>query len=112
MDFTRGDTTIFKFKRIDANDQVITEEANQIYFTMKKEKKSEEILIKKKLGAGITYDTSDNYYRITINPEDTNELEYGSYFYDIEVITEDYTKTIKKGFISITEESTCACDRW
>lgn len=112
MEMTRGDTHIIRFQRKDANGKVIETKVKEMYFTLRKNEYSDLILIKKKLDEGITFDEKDFYYRVEIDPKDTDDLDYGSYFYDVEVITDDYTKTIKKDYIEITKESTRAKDRW
>jgi len=102
--FTRGDTKAFKFQRKDANHQVITEIADELYFTVKKSWKKEEAVIQKSL-EDITFD-SDYWYHVVISSEDTAELPYGNYVFDIEVTQGDYVQTIGKGTISLEEEAT------
>ena len=104
----RGDSEILKFQRKDVDNNVITQKATELYFTVKENTLSENYLFQKKLDDGITYNTTDYYYRITINPEDTNNLYYGIYKYDIEVKNSDYVKTIDFGDFIIIDEVTFA----
>ncbi|WP_298061733.1 hypothetical protein [uncultured Rikenella sp.] len=108
MEITRGDTKYFKFQRKRKHDsEVIEDLPNKLYFTIKYSNTDENILIQKTLKNGIKYNTNDKYYYITINPEDTNNLPYGKYYYDIEVIKDNnYKQTIAIGEINITSEVT------
>jgi hypothetical protein len=56
----------------------------------------------------IIFDNTDNYYHVTINPNDTNELQFGTYKYDIEIVTNNYKKTIAVGTLTLLEEVTFA----
>lgn len=104
MTITRGDTGFFKFKRIDAQGNPITSTPESLYFTVKKSFSSNTALFQKSL-SNITLG-EDNFWHFTIEPEDTINLKYGSYVFDIEVTTNTYVLTICKGQLEITEEST------
>lgn len=107
ISLTRGDTEILKFQRKN-DDGIIQEVASEVYFTVKESSVKTDYIFQKTLGDGIEFSTEDYFYRITINPEDTNDLYYGKYKYDIEVKEDDYTKTISIGDFIITEEITFA----
>lgn len=99
---TRGDTAKFKFAR--KNDEgIIYVEAEKIYFSVKMTYSSKELLLQKKK-EDMTFE--DGYYSFQIEPEDTDDLKYGTYVYDIEVITDTYKQTIAKGFFVIENEVT------
>ena len=103
MEITRGDSKGLYFQR-KRDGQPILQEAENIYFTVKVNNNTEEAVFQKTI-ADMTFD-EDGYYHFTINPEDTNGLNYGDYVYDIEVKIADYTKTISQGTLSITKETT------
>lgn len=104
---TRGDSATFHFHREDADGKVITTEATKIFFTVKSNAEDEGFVIQKTIG-DFVFD-EDSEYHFTINPDDTNELTYGDYIYDLEVIREDGSKqTISKGTFTLTWESTWA----
>lgn len=106
MIITRGDYKLFKFQRKNKNKEVITDLPNKMYFTVKDSSYKKQVLFQKTLTNGITY-TQDNYYHIEILPEDTNNLDYGDYKYDIEIIYDDNKpKTIKKDIFTIDDEVT------
>lgn len=107
MNIVRGDTKYYKFQRKKKHDgSVITELPDKLYFTVKYDYNIEDIVIQKTLEKGIIFDPEDNYYYITINPDDTNDLPYGKYVYDIEVIKNGVKQTIAIGEISIANEVT------
>lgn len=107
MEFIRGDTAKFKFQRHDANGDVITTKADDIYFTVKENGYSDDVLLQKTI-EDMEFD--DNYYyHFTIEPSDTDDFEYGTYRYDIEVIHEG-VKTTTVGELVIEEEITFAKD--
>lgn len=108
MEIIRGDTENFKFQRKNKSEEVIKTKPDFLFFTLKDSYYSKEYLFQKRLDKDIFYSEEDNYYRFTINPEDTDNLDYGSYVYDIEVITGDVVKTIAKGTLEIKEEVTFA----
>lgn len=107
MELIRGDTAKYKFRRYNAEGNVIGTKADAIYFTVKVDGYSNEVLLQKTI-EDMEFD-SDYYYHITIRPEDTDELEYGTYQYDIEVI-QDGNKTTTRGEFIINEEITFVGD--
>jgi hypothetical protein len=109
IEFIRGDTQIFRFQVQDANGNPIELKADDnLYFTVKQNANSEDILIQKRYPDSITY--SDGYFNFILNSEDTSELAYGTYNYDIELKSGDYVKTLGLGTITLTEEITFRSD--
>lgn len=110
MNFTRGDTEKFKFQRKDENDKPILTKADEVYFTVKVSDITDKVVFQKRLSDDTITFTDDGYYHFTIEPKDTNNLNYGTYYFDIEVKlnTDNYVKTIKKGNLEITKEITFA----
>lgn len=106
MELIRGDTLKLKFLRKNKKGEIITTKPDKLYFTVKTNYYSKNYLFQKVLGKDIIYSEQDNYYRFTINPDDTNNLSYGFYVYDIEVVTGSIVKTIAKGNLDIKEEVT------
>ena len=105
MEIIRGDTQQYKFQRKDVDGNVITQQATKVYFTVKENYNVNKVLIQKTI-EDMTFD-SDGTYHFAITADDTNNLYYGNYVYDIEVKQgNDYTKTIAKGVFKITEEVT------
>lgn len=107
LEFPRGDTKVFKFKLTDKNRENLTlSSTDQIYMTVKKDINSNTVIFQKRIGNGIEL-KEDGYYYVTINPDDTNELPYGQYGYDLEIKTgTGIVKTLVVGSITLTEEYT------
>ena len=108
MEIIRGDTKFFKFQRHYCDGETITDLPSKLFFTIKYDSNMEEYLIQKTIGDGIRFNSIDNYYYITLLPEDTDNLPYGNYYYDIEVITDNYKQTIARGNFDLTDEYTFA----
>ena len=104
MRIIRGDNKTFTFQRKDADGEVITEKPNKIYLTVKQNEYQKQALIQKTFDDGIRFE-EDTYY-VDFVPEDTDDLSFGEYVYDIEIINGDIVKTIKKDTFIIESEVT------
>lgn len=73
---TRGDTCAFDVEvKTDSGEIYTPTETDVITFTLKKDAKSSEVLIRK---TGTS---------IVLNPDDTNKFRYGNYLYDVTLTT-------------------------
>jgi hypothetical protein len=113
-EFPRGDSFLLKkFRVTDKNKNVIKlTDAEQLYFTVKTDSNSNKVLIQKRKNEGIELG-EDGYYHITIEPSDTNNLEYGTYVYDIQLKSINkkiFVKTLFDGTITLTDEVTWEVD--
>lgn len=106
IEIIRGDTLPLCFTRKDKDGETITTLPDKVYFSVKKNYKTEDTIIQKTLD-DITID-ADSVYHFVIEPSDTDALKYDDYVYDIEVITGTYKQTIVRGIFRITEEVTFA----
>lgn len=95
MEFCKGNTFKFRFKRKDILGNIITEKATNVWFTIKIDHYTNENLIQKTLEDGITFG-EDYYYHVVIKPEDTLNLNYGTYVYDIKIEADGEIYTLKK----------------
>lgn len=112
MEIRRGNYKLFEFTRKDKNEVAIETRPEKMYFTVKENPYVCEALIQKilKENGGITFNDEDFSYRIEILPEDTEDLAYGDYFYDIEIVNDDKPKTIAVGTFTIKEVATHKCN--
>lgn len=107
VQFFNNDNEIIKFE-----DNAI------VYFTVKENYENNEYLFQKTTNKGITYDEEKKNYIIEIETEDTKNLEYKDYVYDITVVRNtglesayDKEKTtvlignLKIGYITTFEEN-------
>ena len=108
MELTRGDTGAYKFQRHNADGEVIMEKADEIYFTVKTNGYNDNVLIQKTID-DMEFD-EDGYYHFIIQSSDTDNLDYGTYMYDIEVIQNGMKTTVAKNYFILEEEITWASD--
>lgn len=105
IEFTRGDTQFLRFQLKDVElNPIELAEGDNLYFTVKQNQNSTDILIQKKYPESIQYD--EGYFIFTLSSEDTSDLAYGTYQYDIELKSGDYVKTLGFGTITLTDEIT------
>lgn len=104
MVIIRGDTGKFKFQRKDIQGNPITVKADKIYFTVKRNYVNFQPVIQKKI-EDMFFD-NEGFYHFTILPSETDNLEYGNYYYDIERIVDGDKMTISKGTLKIDKEIT------
>lgn len=102
----RGDTAKFKFQRLDANGDAIMTIADELYFTVKENTKTKGFILQKTLD-DMDFD-GEGFYHFTIEPEDTNNLQYWNYAYDVEVIQNDVKTTVSIGKFVLLPEVTWA----
>ena len=107
FEFIRGDTFLFKFKLKDKNGEEISlSSTDKLFFTVKRNSRATERAFQKTLDNGIVLG-DDGFYHVTIDSDDTAELDYGTYGYDIELKTEaGVVKTLIIGNITLTDEFT------
>lgn len=96
---TRGDTMSFGLE-IDGLDQ----DLDTAFFTCKKNV-TEGAVFQKSLGDGITKQETGKYV-VRIAPEDTEDLEPGKYFYDLELGANGDRFTILKGVLELEYDIT------
>lgn len=105
IEFIRGDTQFIQFQLKDgAGNPIQLTEDEKMYFTIKQNQNSKEILIQKKYPSDITF--SDGYYKFELSSKDTSKLAYGTYQYDIELKINEFVKTLTLGTITLTDEIT------
>lgn len=96
---TRGDSFAADIGITQPNgDPYIPSEGDQVRFAMKRNVKEEEVLILKE----IPIDT----LRLVLDPEDTKDLDFGNYVYDIQLTksTGEVDTFITKSTLILTEE--------
>lgn len=104
----RGDIFPFSFG-VYSDNELISEEMDDIYFTVKNSHYSHDFLFQKRLSDGSIASDGEGGYSIFIDPEDTDNLDFGEYEFDIEIIKR--SSAIKRtftGILCLTEEVTHA----
>jgi len=90
----RGDYKEFKIIRKTQDGEIIDEAIDKMYFTVKKSCYLKDYLFQKTLDNGIIYDETNKCYIVKIKPEDTNDLSFDTYYYDVEIKKDDEVKTL------------------
>lgn len=96
---TRGDSFAADIGIFQPNGHpYIPTEGDQVRFAMKKNVKEEEVLILKEIPIGTM--------RLVLEPEDTKDLDFGNYVYDIQLTksTGEVDTFITKSTLILTEE--------
>lgn len=101
ISFTRGDTYVIGFTV-----KELVGELDTAYFTCRKDKLRETpVLFQVSLGNGITY-LGENEYQVVIESSMTKDMPVGSYFYDLELSKNGSVKTVLKGKLKLTWDTT------
>ncbi len=102
----RGDTEGLFFTLTDPNGEIPDmDSTEEIYFTVKKSYKSSTAIFQKKWSDGdILYINGQG--QIILEHDDTAQLPYGTYVWDIQFKSGDYVCTVAMGELELTDEST------
>lgn len=107
ISMVRGDTAKFNFQRLDANGNPITTIADELYFTVKKSPRDTNYAFQIRLD-DMQFD-NDGTYHFTIEPEDTNDMDFTqNHWYDLEVISNGIKTTISCDKFNLLPEVTWA----
>jgi len=107
IEFTRGDTCPLKFTLLDKNKNVLTlTNTDELYFTVKENFQNTSKILQKTYQQGDIVQEEDGSYKLVIEPEETEKLNYGSYVFDICLVSGDYTRTVVIGNLNLTNEVT------
>lgn len=102
----RGDTGRYKFTRKDEDGNVIATRPDAMWFTVKTTYKVPQMVLQKTLD---DMEIDENgVWHFTIEPTDTNNLIFGTYNYDLEVIQDSVKTTISYGEFRLSKEVTWA----
>lgn len=105
FEFPRGDTCPISFDITDKDGNQLDLTNAEVYFTVKKNYNTSIYILQKKKSTGdITFNGTTGSLTLTHN--DTAELSYGKYVYDIQIKSGSYVKTLALGEITLTNEST------
>lgn len=100
LSMVKGDT---KYLKVVFDGMAVTLES--AYFSCKKNKFDEEYVFQKTLSDGITQ-TDDTEYTVRIAPEDTASLDYGDYYYDLQIGANSDIFTPLIGTLKIVQDIT------
>ena len=83
-----------------------TEEMDNVYFTVKKSHYNHDPLLQKRMNDGGIVSDNQGCYTLTIQPEDTDNLDFGEYEFDIEIVKLPSIKRTFTGVLRLTDEVT------
>lgn len=110
IELVQGDTSpIYKFQRKYKGGTVITTLPKKMWITFKTNTSCRVALFQKTLENGITFDENDeNYYKFQLVSDDTCDLDYGTYGFDIAIVNENNEKKtlLRNGVLEIVEHYT------
>lgn len=95
----RGDTLAFSFE-VEGIDTLDT-----AYFSCRANADDENYVFQKSLTDGISL-VETGKYRVRVAPEDTSNIEVGSYYYDLEIRKNSDIYTILKGVLKVEQDVT------
>lgn len=104
LEITKGDTLSFGIKLYKINQPL-----DVARFTCKTNFEDTENIFQKSIDNGITLDHvegEDYYYKVRIAPEDTEDLELGKYYYDLQIEINGDVFTIMKGIFTLDYDVT------
>ena len=105
ISFIRGDTFPFKVK-IHSKTTITKEDIDTLFVTCRKiASEVSPILFQKTLD---DVEISDNYIHITFKPEDTENLEYEKYCFDVELTLKNGVRKTKFATFTLDNETTIA----
>lgn len=105
MDFVRGDTFLFKFLLKFKDETVVkSEDIDNLFITFKTSVYSKKYIFQKTLD-DVKID-EEGYVHVTFEPEDTENLEYGKYVFDVEVTLKNGYRKSKLFEINLAGETT------
>ena len=102
----RGDIKLVRFLVQNLDDSQVTVSFTEIYFTVKKTANDREYYFQKKLTTGGIVKLAPGDYQVRIEPEDTQNMKYGNYKFDIQITYENQVKETFVGDFVLTEEIT------
>ena len=105
ISMARGDLYTFTFG-VDVDGVEQTTVCDYAYFSVKKRYTDRDVIFQKKLSDGSILFDGAGTYTVMILPEDTEDLEFGVYEFDVEVVKTDSYKRTFTGTLELTREIT------
>ena len=103
---TRGDMLTKSFVIRSSDGTPYTETLDNIYLTVKKSANDRDYKFQKRLSDNSIESLGEGRYQFTIEPEDTDPLQFEEYAFDIELYKEDVIKRTFYGKLKLEKEVT------
>jgi len=102
----RGDMETRQFLLKNSSGQTYSTAPDEIYFTVKKTADDKDFIFQKRLSSGGITLIETGKYQFVIEPEDTNQMKYGEYVFDIEIVKDGLLKKTFCGKLILEKEVT------
>ena len=102
----RGDIRLVRFIINDPDGTTTSTDFTEIHFTVKKNATAKVFYFQKKLSTGGIVKLGAGDYQVKIEPEDTQNMAYGNYKFDVQIKYEDQLNETFCGDFILTEEIT------
>lgn len=106
----RGDMLTKSFAVKTTGGTAFTDPFDNIYFTVKKHADNTEYLLQKRLSDGGIESVGSGVYQFTIEPGDTDQMGFGDYDFDIELVINGILKKTFTGKFTLMKEVTHLCN--
>ncbi len=112
LEMIRGDTLSFGVELEYAHlhgEKVEPQKLDNAYFTVKKDFNDKEEVLRKSLDDGITFAKAEGnkvYYVVRVAPEDTEGVEAGRYYYDLQIGINNDIFTVLYGMLTVYDDVT------
>lgn len=107
LSFIRGDSCPLKFQIHDLEGaSVLKEGLGSLFLTCRKSNNKNSKIIFQKDIDDFDYENESQFYLVNIEPEDTQELPYDTYNFDIQATFSDGEVQTLKGEFTLTDEDT------
>lgn len=112
IEMVRGDLRSKTFNLLTDSGSVLELEPEEIYFTVKNNSLNTKYRFQKRLSDGGIVKLATGKYMLTIEPEDTDDLDFVMYDCDIEIVRYNNPKLKRtfNGKLIINKESTHHCN--
>jgi len=102
----RGDIRLVRFLMKNPDDTTANVSFTEVYFTVKKNTMTKSYCFQKRLSTGGIVKLAPGDYQVKIEPQDTTNMVYGNYKFDIQFEYEDQLKETFVGDFVLTDEVT------
>ena len=110
IEMARGDLETRTFHVSGPDKSPFAEDFDNIYMTVKKYASDKKYIFQKRLSDGGIMKIDDGTYQFTIMPEDTDNMGFGDYDFDIELVINGVLKRTFMGVLTLGKESTHRCN--
>ena len=110
IEMARGDLETRTFHVNNPDKSPFVDDFDNIYMTVKKYANDKKYIFQKRLSDGGIIKVDDGVYQFTIMPGDTDNMAFGDYDFDIELVIDNVLKKTFMGVLALGKEATHHCN--